>query len=160
RTGILERALDYWGMGLPIIPLHGKIPAIRDWQRFERSAVSLRFWFGNRRCNIGLVTGEYVVIDSDTPEAEEGIAEREIDSPSMVRSGGGGLHRYFDGRGLVVRNWQQFSGIHGLDGRGHGGFIVFPNSIHPDTGKRYEFLTDLLPPVALPRFDPNWVKPI
>jgi hypothetical protein len=78
----------------------------------------------------------------------------------MVRSGGGGLHRYFDGRGLGIRNWQGLCGIHGLDGRGEGGFIVFPNSVHLETGERYEFLTDLLPVEALPRFDRNWIVPV
>src|SRR5262249_34046905 len=104
-TGILETAIDYWKLGLPIIPLAGKRPAVSDWQHFERTIVSLRFWFGTRRCNIGLVTGDYVVIDSDTEAAEHWIREKRIESPMMVRSGGGGLHRYFDGQGLGIRNW-------------------------------------------------------
>jgi Bifunctional DNA primase/polymerase, N-terminal len=138
------------------IPLRGKIPAISGWQGFERTAVTLRFWFGTKRCNVGLVTGAYVVIDSDTKEAEAWIKTRSIESPMLVRSGGGGLHRYFDGRGLGVRNRQGLHRVPGLDVRGDGGFIVLPPSIHPDTGERYEFLTDLLPVESLPAFRPEW----
>src|SRR5438105_15294327 len=76
----------------------------------------------------------------------------------MVVRSGGGLHRYFDGCGLAIRNWQRLHGIGGLDGRGHGGFIVLPPSIHPETGERYEFLTELLPVTALPKFDLAWLK--
>jgi Bifunctional DNA primase/polymerase, N-terminal len=155
-TGTLDAARGYWKRGLPIIPLRGKVPAISGWQGFERTAVSLRFWFGTKRCNVGLVTGEYVVIDSDTTEAEAWIKTRGIDSPMLVRSGGGGLHGYFDGRGLGVRNRQGLHRIPGLDVRGGGGFIALPPSIHPETGERYEFLTGLLPVESLPRFRPEW----
>jgi Bifunctional DNA primase/polymerase, N-terminal len=155
-AGILDAARDYWKRGLPIIPLRGKVPAISGWQGFERTAVSLRFWFGTKRCNVGLVTGAYVVIDSDTKEAEAWIKQHGIDSPMLVRSGGGGLHRYFDGRGLGVRNRQGLHWVPGLDVRGDGGFIVLPPSIHPETGERYEILTELLPVESLPRFRPEW----
>lgn len=158
--GILETAEAYWKMNLPIIPLRGKIPAIRDWQNFHRDAVSIRYWFGTRRCNIGLLTGDYVVIDSDCEAAERWLKEQRIDSPMQVRSGRGGLHRYFDGRGLHVRNWQGLFGIRGLDGRGHGGFIVFPTSMHPETGQRYEFLSEMLPVEKLPPFRLEWITPV
>ena len=159
-TGTYEAAEHYWRLGLPVIPLRGKVPAVSGWQGFDRNAVSLRYWFGSKRCGVGLVTGDYVVIDSDTEGSERWLKERRIDSPMQVRSGGGGVHRYFDGRGLGLRNRQGLHGIHGLDVRANGGFIVLPPSVHPDTGRRYEFLTELLPVGELPRFDPTWLSPV
>ena len=47
----------------------------------------------------------------------------------------------------------------GLDVRGHGGYIVLAPSIHPDTGRRYEWTGELLPPDELPRFSPAWMSP-
>src|SRR3712207_4846963 len=57
-AGPLEHAEHYARMGWPIIPLVGKVPALRRWQLFEATPVNVRFWFGSRRCNLGLRTGE------------------------------------------------------------------------------------------------------
>ena len=51
---------------LPIIPLEGKVPAVKGWQRFVADEANLLLHFGRRGCNVGLRTGEsgYVVIDT------------------------------------------------------------------------------------------------
>jgi hypothetical protein len=41
--------------------------------------------------------------------------------------------------------------------RGHGGFIVVPPSIHPETGEPYRWTGEFLQPDQLPRFSPAWV---
>jgi Bifunctional DNA primase/polymerase, N-terminal len=155
-----DAALGYWRLGLPIFPVRGKVPALTDWQRFERTTVSMCYWFGSRRCNVGLLTGAYIVLDADLDggaAVRDWINRMDIDSPMKVRSGGGGTHYYFRSPASTeIRNRQGLHGIHGLDVRGRGGFIVLPPSIHPDTGERYAFLTDLLPVEALPRFRPEW----
>lgn len=159
-TDIVEAAQQYIKLGLPIIPLRGKTPAISQWQLFTANAVNLRFWFGNKRCNIGLRTGEsgYVVVDTDTDAAEEWARTRLSVTPVMARSGSGSIHRYFQTPPRkAIRNRQAWKGIHGLDIRGQGGFIVMPPSIHPDTGKKYEWLAPLSPPDQLPRFSPTWI---
>jgi hypothetical protein len=160
-SGILQAAREYAALGLPIIPLNGKVPAVRDWQRFVADAVNVTLWFSPARgANIGLRTGEsgYVVIDTDTEEAEAWVRAHCTATPMTARSGAGSLHRYYANPARKeVRNRQGLKGIRGLDVRGHGGYIVLPPSVHPDTGRAYEWLTELRPPVELPRFSPTWV---
>jgi hypothetical protein len=159
-SDIFDSARAYAKLGLPIIPLKGKIPAISDWQKFFATAVNVRFWFGTNRCNIGLRTGEsgYVVVDTDTVEAEQWVRSHLPETPLQARSGGGSIHRYFaTPPRKEIRNRQGWNGIHGLDIRGQGGFIVLPPSIHPETGDRYQWLTDFSLSAGLPRFSPAWI---
>jgi hypothetical protein len=159
-TGILDAARRYAELGLPIIPLVGKVPAVRAWQTFVANEVNLRLHFGTQRCNVGLRTGEsgYIAVDTDTPEAEAYVLRRLPESPMRAVSGGGSTHRYY-GRPprKEIRNRQGWKRIPGLDIRGQGGYIVLPPSIHPETGAPYRWLTDLLRPEDLPRFSPAWV---
>jgi hypothetical protein len=159
-TDVWEAAVAYARLGLPIIPLRGKVPAVREWQRFFATEFNLRVWFGARRCNIGLRTGEsgYVVIDTDTPEAEAWARARCATTPLVARSGGGSTHRYYRTPPRAeIRNRQGLHRIPGLDVRGQGGFIVLPPSVHPATGRRYEWKASFRPAEGLPRFSPSWV---
>jgi hypothetical protein len=159
-NGTLEWAEAYARMGWPIIPLVGKVPAVCRWPLFEASPVSIRFWFGNRRCNLGLRTGDsgYLVIDTDTPEAEEWVLNHCDETPMRAVSGSGSRHRYYRcPPRKEIRNRQGLFGIHGLDVRGHGGYIVLPPSVHPATGKQYEWMTETWHPSGLPPFSPRWV---
>jgi Bifunctional DNA primase/polymerase, N-terminal len=159
-AGTLEWAQTYARMGWPIIPLVGKVPAVRDWQRFEPTAVNRRYWFGTRRSNVGLRTGVsgYVVVDTDTPAAEAWVRDHLPETPMRARSGGGSVHRYYRSPAdREIRNRQGWNGIHGLDVRGHGGYVVLPGSVHPETGCAYEWLTDIRLADGLPEFSPAWV---
>jgi hypothetical protein len=160
-TGILEAALDYTRQGLPIIPLNGKIPALCGWQQFVATPSICRFWFGAGSChNIGLRTGEsgYVVVDTDTAEAEDWVRAHLPATPLQAISGNGSTHRYYrTPTGAEIRNKQGWKGIPGLDVRGHGGYIVLPPSVHPQSGRRYEWLTAFRLPEGLPVFSPCWV---
>jgi hypothetical protein len=159
-TGLFDAARDYAERGLPIIPLRGKVPAIRRWQEFIATEIALRFWFGTHRCNIGLRTGEsgYVVLDTDTPEAERWVTAHCPVTPMQTITGSGTRHHYY-GRPPQeeVRNKQALHGIDGLDVRGHGGFIVVPPSIHPETGNPYAWSGEFRHPSGLPEFSPAWV---
>jgi hypothetical protein len=158
--GTLEAAQGYARLRLPVIPLVGKVPAVRQWQRFESTPTNLRYWFGNRRSNVGLRTGEsgYLVIDTDSPEAEEWVSTHCEETPMQAVSGSGSRHRYYRCPDHAeIRNRQGLFGIHGLDVRGFGGYIVLPPSVHPATGNLYEWLTDFSLPSGLPAFSPSWV---
>src|SRR4051812_8644422 len=122
-TGSLTWAETYARLGWPIIPLVGKVPAVRKWQLFEATPVNVRYWFGPRRCNIGLRTGDsgYVVVDTDTPAAEAWVLGHLPESPMRARSGGGSTHRYYAvPPEQEIRNRQGWNQIQGLDVRGHG----------------------------------------
>jgi hypothetical protein len=157
-TSRLAWAETYARRRWPIIPLYGKVPAVRRWQLFEATSVAVRFWFGNCRCNIGLRTGEsgYVVVDTDTDEADAWVSFHLPETPMQAVSGRGYRHRYYrvpDGR--EIRNSQGYAGIRGVDVRGTGGYIVLPGSVHPETGRRYEWATEISLPTGLPAFPPS-----
>jgi hypothetical protein len=158
---ILDAAREYVGRGWPIIPLVGKAPAVAGWQSWTADEASALLLFGMRRCGVGLRTGEsgFVVVDTDTDEAEAWAAKRLPDTPMKVRTGGGSLHRYYGAPPRKeVRNKQGWKKIPGLDVRGAGGFIVLPPSRHPETGRPYEWSGDVLEPAGLPRFSPDWLR--
>jgi hypothetical protein len=158
--GTLPWAQTYADWQWPIIPLYGKVPAIKYWQRFVPTPVNVRFWFGTKNCNIGLRTGEsgYVVVDTDTQDAEQWVIHHLPETPMQALSGNGSRHRYYRSPSEPeIRNKQHWMGILGLDVRGHGGFIVLPGSLHPKSGKRYEWQGDTSDPSELPLFAPSWV---
>ena len=131
--------LAYARLGWPIIPLRGKVPAIRHWQAFVANEVNLRLWFRSRLCNVGLRTGEsgFIVVDTDTEEAEA-WARALPATPMTVLTGGGSSHRYFAAPPRKeIGNRQGWKQIHGLDVRGCRGLATLPPSIHPETGRRY-----------------------
>jgi hypothetical protein len=162
-TDPLGTALELHRLSLRLVPLDGKRALLKDWPSLHLSEREICSW-GRRGVNWGIVTGEpLVVLDTDTEEAEAWVREKGIDSPSMVRSGGRGLHRYFRCRaGEQVRGKIAALGIRGLDVKGWHGYIVAAGSIHPDTGRRYAYLPgrELTALETLPLFDVSWVEPI
>src|SRR5205823_5847327 len=56
-----------------------------------------------------------------------------------------------------IRSKQGWKGVKGLDVRGAGGFIVLPGSVHPATGRPYEWTGEVRLPSGLPAFSPRWV---
>lgn len=159
-TDLLQAALAYAEKALPIIPLNGKIP-IRGWQEFVANRANVLFHFSpERRANIGLRTGEsgYLVIDTDNDEAENWVLTHCEETPMQAVTGSGSKHRYYaNPPRKEIRNRQGLHRIHGLDVRGHGGFIVLPPSVHPETGEPYRWTGEFLQPEGLPRFSPAWV---
>src|SRR5262249_38481336 len=92
--------------------------------------------------------------------AEAWVRRQAIDSPTVVRSGRGGRHRYFRRPADIdIHSKSGLRGIHGLDVKGWRSFIVAAGSVHPDTGRRYAYLpaNDLRELSALPLFDPAWL---
>jgi hypothetical protein len=155
-------AEEYAAREWPIIPLNGKVPAIREWQKFIANEVNVRLWWGSERpANIGLRTSEsgYIVVDTDNEQAEAWVAAHLPVTPMAVTTGSGSKHRYFERPPRKeIRNRQGWKGIHGLDIRGHGGYIVLPPSIHPETHEPYRFVNGIHPPSELPRFLPEWLR--
>src|SRR4051812_40792309 len=114
ENALLEAARRYAEAGLPIIPLDGKVPAVKGWQTWVANEVSLALWFGRRGTNVGLRTGEsgYVVVDTDTDEAEAWVREPLPESPMRARPGAGSTHRYYERPPQKeIRNRQGWKGI-------------------------------------------------
>src|SRR5436309_2225425 len=94
-------------IGFSVIPVNGKLPAIK-WKAFQSaraSASNLRAWFGNgTEPNIGIVTGTVsgvVVVDTDSVQAEAWAVTHLPATPMMCRTAKG-VHRYYRHPGGTV----------------------------------------------------------
>ena len=157
----VEQALAFHRRGLRLVPLRGKTPLVRNWPFLELGEADVRTW-AQRCVNWGALTGDpLIVLDTDTEAAERWVQDRGITSSVMVRSGRGGLHRWFrkPDTVTVIRSSNGMHGIPGLDVKAWHGCIVLPGSVHPNTGNEYVFLPgkDLHELGGLPPFDPKWV---
>lgn len=133
-------------------PGHGLWDASTDPGRIEQ------MWAGRPFSNIGIALPEHtMVIDTDPRNggdvALDLLEDRYGELPATLTvasgRGDGGLHRYF--ARPAGRITDRLLGD-GIDVKAHGGYVVSPPSIHPDSGLEYTWLTDL--PVADP---PAWL---
>ena len=131
----VERAYD---LGFSFTPLRGKIPILKGWQERKRASLK-RVLDWAQQGNIGLRTGSasdgITVLDPD-----HGASTDHLDLPETVTAvtGSGNRHHYFQYDG-PLGNSQGKLGEH-IDVKADGGQVVFPGSIHPDTGKKYHWL--------------------
>jgi len=139
ENNLLEQSLAYHRMGLSIIPVKDKQPAI-NWKEFqERQATEkeIRDWFSDPVVTgVGIITGRIsslIVIDT-----EKGADVKALNLPKTVtaKSGGGGKHFYFKHPGFNVQNSARIKPL--VDIRADGGFIVAPPSRH-SSGNSYEW---------------------
>lgn len=158
---MLDEALRLHAMGLRLVPLAGKGAIVKNWPDLHLGTKDIRSWSA-RGVNWGIITGEpLIVLDTDSEAAESWVNEKNIDSPVIVRSGGGGLHRYFQAPEHVeIRSKSAAHQVAGLDVKGWRSYIVAAGSVHPRTGARYEYLAgkQLRELHELPIFDPAWVR--
>ncbi len=166
----LESALELARIGFAVFPLapRGKSPLIKksDGGRGCLDATTdeaqIRAWWGaHPSANIGIATGKVsgiVVVDVD---GEDGQAEFQrlirrhgpIPKTAWARTGGGGDHFLFRHPGWNVGNSRRRADH--IDTRGDGGYIAAAPSIHPDSGKAYEWINH---PRDIPPADaPDWV---
>jgi hypothetical protein len=178
QPALLDAALWYAGLGLPVLPLHwiddqgrcscngkpgckpGKHPLIPNGHLGATTDPGQirRWWSRWPEANIGIPTGErsgllVLDVDADDHGFTGLIALQEehgqLPETLTVRTGGGGKHIYLKyPAGCEIRNSVGRLGL-GLDVRGEGGYIVAPPS-RTDKGS-YEFLDRL--PSAEP---PEW----
>lgn len=146
---------DGYREALSIIPLSGKNPfknshgykdATKDKKQIEK------WWTEHPRANIGIATGKInnlLVIDVDIKHdqgkyGDESLRDLEKELGELpktwtVITGSGGLHYYFkypEGHEISISASQLGEC---LDIRANGGYVVAPPSIHPETGRVYEW---------------------
>ena len=147
---VLEAAArSYATRGWRVLPLSGKIPLLKEWPTLATTdhETICTWWTHYRNANVGIATGKesgLFILDVDvakggdetlrTLEAQYGEVPRTVE----VITGGGGQHYYFEHPGCDIRNSAGKLGP-GLDIRTDGGQVVAPPSIHPTSGRIYEW---------------------
>lgn len=162
-----DAALAYALRGWRVFPLQGIVEASCSCKRDECSSPGKHplvrrglyegtsdlakidaWWQRWPHANIGLATGHdsgLLVIDVDFPKAESSMQRlkdlgRELPATLTVRTGGGGLHLYFQHPERMLPNTTgRIPGLDehlaGIDVRAEGGYVVAPPSTHHSSGK-------------------------
>ncbi|HUT58123.1 MAG TPA: phage/plasmid primase, P4 family, partial [Phycisphaerae bacterium] len=123
--------------------LKGKRPILKDWQQGPQETLERALAWAQKG-NVGLRTGQasgVVVIDVD-PGAD--VSGLDLPPTVKVNTGRpGAFHLYFRCT-RAIGNSAGKLGQH-VDVRGDGGQVVYPGSVHPETGRRYEWAMGLAP---------------
>ncbi len=141
----------YVRLGFRIFPAQGKHPMFSGWQAKATSETKqIAAWLRQYpQANWGLATGNGLVVIDVDPRHGGMASLQELKSKYgdalktvISHTGGGGWHLIFR-TSDKVRNAVNL--LPGIDIRGDGGLIILPPSIHPDTGRRYEWVKDYAP---------------
>lgn len=140
----VREALAAHGRGWLLLELRGKEPTRKGWQKAPApTEAEVERWAraGNVGCRTGHASG-VVVLDIDTAKGAE-IPANLPETPTVI-TGSGGRHYYFRAPVGRTRNSVGKLAPH-VDLRGDGGQVVYPGSIHPETGKPYLWAPNLSP---------------
>lgn len=140
---------------------HGVLDASSD------VAITAERWRGFPHANIGLAIpdGLFVLDIDPRHDGDKHLAELECEHeplPETLRvksgRGDGGEHRFF------VRPPGKISAVRlrntGIDLKTPGSYCVGPPSIHPSTGKPYQWVTPLAPPTDPPQWLVQLLTPV
>lgn len=141
ETTLLQGALQYAAGGIPVLPLHGKLPLTALAPNGSKNATTdadiiTAWWTEYPFANIGLATGHdgFFVIDIDGAEGRANFQElRKQLGPietHCTKTQSGGYHIYLRApEGVEIRNSQsRKDGWQNIDVRGAGGYVVAPPS--------------------------------
>jgi KaiC/GvpD/RAD55 family RecA-like ATPase len=148
-TKLLSAALNYASRGWRVHPLTGKKAVLQGWPSLGTTdtATITGWWAQYPAANVGIITGRQsnlFVLDVDPGKGGDNSL-RELEAqygplPNTVEvlTGKDGRHFYFQYPGGVVGNSNSKLDP-GLDIKTDGGYVVAPSSIHPETGRTYEW---------------------
>lgn len=147
---ILAKARKLISSGFMPIPLDGKVPVLKEWQKIQALPDTLEKLFGHG-ANIGLRTGDngLVVLDFDGKAGYETFVKAfpDLSDTYTVETGGGdGMHLYYMVRGDLPKSTGQITVPGGyIEIKAEGRQVVVPPSIHPETGALYEVFNKAAP---------------
>ena len=148
QSNIIEAARGYAALGMSVIPLKGKRPALSSWTQYQRSRATVAQVEAWQRQgilqNIGLVcgtvSGNLVVLDLDGAAGYPAFAASfpNLAETYTVATGGGvGRHVYFHVDTMPPSVKAMNTPIGNLELCGEGRQVVAPPSVHPITGQPY-----------------------
>ncbi len=157
RSNLHIEALAYARAGLAVFPLapgrkEPLIPGGRGFRNASTDPAQIdKWWFAHPNANIGVAVPEGTVVLDIDPRHGGDHAFLELQRQygpfpptRKMKSGGGGWHYWYRVNGGTVRN----PGT-GIDLKSGGkGYAVAPPSVHPETGKPYEWEGDGSEPIA------------
>ena len=167
---LLQRHAEYYtkNIGLPIFPCNGKTPATPHGCKDATTdpARIAEWWGGGSTHNVAVATGNgLVVLDVDTDHdagkfGDETLSDLErqygpLPETWTCLTGGGGIHYYFQCDDPALTVAAGFAP--GLDYRGAGGYVIAPPSIHPITGRAYEWEASSTPTSVPLAPLPDWL---
>lgn len=149
KNAILSAVLRYIARGWRVLPVAGKMPTLKDWtKKASTDPQQIQDWWNQQpTANVGIATGagsNLLVLDVDPDKGgEESLRRLEeqhgpLPITPQVLTGGGGQHYYFQYPNVEIKNSTGKLG-RGLDIRAEGGQVVAPPSVHPKTGRTYEW---------------------
>ncbi len=152
-----QAALAYAAQGMHVFPLapHGKTPlTAHGLEDATTDPMTIETWWSRwPSANIGIRTGDLVVVDEDELGHFDTVAKEagwKIPETRVAKTAKG-RHFYFtQPEGQRVRNTAGKLAA-GIDTRGDGGYVVAPPSIHP-SGAVYDWLATV-EPVKMP----DWI---
>ncbi len=144
----IPQQLQKDGFGFVRLKARTKIPFEQDWQNKPYSFAEIQTWIdqgGNYGVQGGY--GRLVIIDADTPEITEILANK-FPETLTVKTPRQGFHYYFfcdgiDKKIVLKKDTSAKKDDHYGEIIAKGSQVVGPGSIHPDTGTEYEVIKDL-----------------
>lgn len=131
---------------------NSKIPKFTNWLTAKDEGEIRRYLTENPRSNAMLLTQGFIVVDSDMGhyEGQDGIGvlrdweleNGELPETWTVITGKGGLQYYYrqrEGEPARCREGGKSGMLNDNDIRADGGLVMCPGSVHPETGRIYEF---------------------
>lgn len=163
RTTVLAAALTYAALGLSVLPLNGKRPALSTWRPYQYQRVEQhqiwRWYHRGQLQNVGLAcgsaSGNLVVLDLDDPAGYAAFvtAFPELADTYTVATGGGrGKHLYWFVDRLPFTTCVMNTTVGHLELLARGRQVVAPPSRHPQTGRCYR-VDRALDILTLPKVD-------
>lgn len=169
RATVLEAALAYTDLGISVLPVSGKVPAIRSWaerQRKRAPVAMIQYWHREGLLSgVGIVAGavsrNLVIMDLDGLDALAAFYKRfpQLADTYTVTSGSGkGAHLYYYAETMPKTTRVVSASIGNVELRADGTYVVAPPSIHP-SGKPYTVARELpIMRVAHLYEVVNWIK--
>ncbi len=142
-NGTLPVQLQSINFGFVKLREKSKIPVEKNWQNKPYTYEDIQSWFA-QGFNYGVLggCGDLIVIDADTKELDKVVKDKLPDT-FTVKTPRCGHHYYYICKGISNKIVLSQNGEHFGEIISSGSQVVGSGSIHPDTGTKYEVVSNI-----------------